>query len=109
MAIDDFADLDAWNAGSSNVDALQEYLDAPIVKSCSDPIQYWTSQADGGNAALARMALDFLLAPGMSKPYLSFLPCHGLTSFYTSNICGHRAWLLPWRTDRFEVPACAFA
>lgn len=79
MAIDDFADIDAWNADSNDVDALQEYLDAPIVKSCSDPIQYWTSQADGGNTALARMALDFLSAPGkladLVSRHLLIVPC----------------------------------
>lgn len=58
--------LDNWNKRAGTVDAFDTYIDSPCIASCTDPIAYWESQAAGGNDALARMALDFLSAPGES-------------------------------------------
>ena len=55
--------MDNWGKDNS-LDALDEYLTAPVIHNMEDPIQYWTGMLQGGSE-LAQMALDFLSAPGM--------------------------------------------
>ncbi|EAU88633.2 hypothetical protein CC1G_01006 [Coprinopsis cinerea okayama7 len=47
------------------VDALEEWLSTPPVKTKLDPIKYWFKQKQDGHP-LAQMALDFLSAPATS-------------------------------------------
>ena len=62
---DYFADIDNFGRTVS-ADALEEYLAAPSLSGVDDPIQWWSAMLNGGQNVLARMALDFLSAPGMS-------------------------------------------
>lgn len=57
-----FAELDDYDEGADS-DALEDFLRSNVLPKIRDPIQFWTSQLDGGNA-LARMALDILSTPG---------------------------------------------
>ena len=50
-------------------DALDEWLNTPVVNTQQDPITYWTAMQTAGHP-LARMALDFLSIPGKS-----LVPC----------------------------------
>ena len=62
-----FASLGGENNESTiAVDALEEYLEAPPMKTVSDPLKYWHLALESGseNAALAQMALDYLSMPG---------------------------------------------
>lgn len=56
------------DAGQTNVDNLDVYLESPPSSTIKDPLAYWTSLEKGtddpGMANLARMALDFLSIPG---------------------------------------------
>lgn len=51
-------------------DALTQYLESPPLTTIEDPLRYWdliiksSNDPLGGLCALARMALDFLSAPG---------------------------------------------
>jgi hypothetical protein len=53
---------------SGTVDALEEWLNNPVVNTKQDPITYWTGMQNTDHP-LAAMALDFLSAPG--KSYMS--------------------------------------
>ncbi|TBU22653.1 hypothetical protein BD311DRAFT_597010, partial [Dichomitus squalens] len=48
-------------------DALEAYLEAPPLTTVKDPLVYWNTAIKSGSedAALARMALDFLSIPGI--------------------------------------------
>ena len=48
---------------STVTDALEEWLNTPIVNMQQDPITYWTGMEAAGHP-LAQMALDFLSIPG---------------------------------------------
>jgi hypothetical protein len=48
-----------------NTDALEDYLSSAPISNVNDPIAWWYGMSSGGDP-LARMALDFLSAPGMS-------------------------------------------
>ncbi|EIW62760.1 uncharacterized protein TRAVEDRAFT_113456, partial [Trametes versicolor FP-101664 SS1] len=54
------------------VDTLKKYLEEPPAETVTDPLKYWdlvlkSSSESSGEHALARMAIDFLSAPGMSS------------------------------------------
>lgn len=56
-----------WDGGGSDVDPIEQHLTTPTLPNVADPLLYWNSQLVGGNEtsiAAARMALDFLSAPG---------------------------------------------
>ncbi|KAI0738761.1 hypothetical protein BC629DRAFT_1300104, partial [Irpex lacteus] len=56
-------------SNSITVDTIEQYLATPTWPNVSDPLQWWNSQLAGGDEmsiAAARMALDFLSAPGKS-------------------------------------------
>lgn len=59
-----FADL-VGRADLANHDTLEAYLEAPLLPTICNPLEYWTlllkSKPD---SALAHMVLDFLSAPG---------------------------------------------
>jgi len=55
--------FDALEDKSTVTDALEEWLNTPIVNMQQDPITYWTGMEAAGHP-LARMALDFLSIPG---------------------------------------------
>lgn len=60
------------DAGQTNIDNLDMYLESPPSSTIKDPLAYWTSLEKGtddpGMADLARMALDFLSIPGTCLP-----------------------------------------
>jgi hypothetical protein len=57
-------DIDLYGmAGDAQVDALTEWLSTPPVTCKLDPIGWWAAM-DAAGHPLARMALDFLSAPG---------------------------------------------
>jgi hypothetical protein len=57
-------DIDSYGmAGDARVDALTEWLSTPPVTCKLDPIGWWAAMDVAGHP-LARMALDFLSAPG---------------------------------------------
>lgn len=57
-----FAELDDHDEDVDG-DTLEDFLRSNVLPKIRDPIHFWTSQLDGGNA-LARMALDILSTPG---------------------------------------------
>jgi hypothetical protein len=54
------------------IDALEGWLNNPIVNTQQDLITYWTGMQSAGHP-LAAMALDFISVPG--KSYMSTLSC----------------------------------
>ena len=61
--------------GRSTKDALEEYLNMPVLDTVKDPVAYWdsvlcTAKGNRQQAALARMALDFLTIPGALRSEL---------------------------------------
>ncbi|PIL25427.1 hypothetical protein GSI_13317 [Ganoderma sinense ZZ0214-1] len=61
-----FADL-VGRPDAANHDALEVYLEAPPLVTVHNPLEYWTPLLKSGpDAALARMALDFLSVPATS-------------------------------------------
>ncbi len=61
-----FDSIDSWN-NEAVVDPIEQYLSTPTWPNVTDPLQWWSSQQAGGteaSVAAARMALDFLSAPG---------------------------------------------
>ena len=53
-------------APASSYDALQAYLDAPMILNVRNPLDYWKILLDSPTEGpLARMAIDFLSVPGM--------------------------------------------
>ena len=60
-----------WNLSTGNLmansDALEVYLETPPLPTVDDLLAYWRLRADTEkDAALPRMALDFLSIPGTS-------------------------------------------
>jgi hypothetical protein len=62
------------------VDALEDWLSMPIVKTSQDPITYWMGMHAAGNA-LAPMALDFLSIPGKFY-YIFYVNLYAELSLY---------------------------
>ncbi len=67
---------------NKNKDALTAYLEAPPLSTVSDPLIYWdlvlksAEDPKSADCALARMALDFLSIPGMSRSCNCTLASH---------------------------------
>jgi len=68
---------------STPTDALEEWLNSPIVNTQQDPIAYWTGMQAVGHA-LARMALNFLSTPSKSLA-LWFIHCFLILFFSKLN------------------------
>jgi hypothetical protein len=65
-----FADIDNFGRNTNpNIDELEEYLNSPTISgpSTNDPLQYWASFS---RSPLARMATDYLSAPGKCSTLL---------------------------------------
>jgi hypothetical protein len=59
-----FAELAIFGATLPGADPVTEWLSTPPIPSAADPLAYWSSM-DAIGHPLARMALDFLSAPGV--------------------------------------------
>jgi hypothetical protein len=59
-----FAKLDMFSSDPMAGDAVDEWLSSPPLVTVSDPITWWSAMEAAGHP-LARMALDFLSAPGI--------------------------------------------
>lgn len=61
-----FDEIDTWDTGSTT-DPIEQYLSTPTWPNVKDPLKWYSAQLSGGSeasVAAARMALDFLSAPG---------------------------------------------
>lgn len=98
----DFDIIDNYNVDTS-IDALSEYLDASVVKSCMNLIAHWAPLATAGDP-LARMVLDFLSALDMSYLFLRSAFINRLCYRYLSR---HGAWFFMRRAYGLETASWA--
>lgn len=82
MLSNPFSEIHNWGINSIT-SPIKTFIQDPILGTVADPIKWWSGMLDGGHP-MARMAIDFLSAPG--KLHFSILLISLLTYLF-SYIC----------------------
>lgn len=85
-----FLDIDNFGKNTTS-DTLEDFLNSPPISSMNEPIPWWYRMASNGNW-LARMALDFLSAPGTYSVYFIFISI--ISNYHSQWLQWCQTWLL---------------